>query len=189
MHKRNILAKWFVATDTWPQRRNLTRAGKTLRLMFDLRILKCSHIPSIRRIILIYIKPRCSWYVWTIPPLSGASEGPRITPQGCQPKKRQEGLWAVDITNQTVCSQRWNPDRERVGVRQQSAYFIHRVAIYFLFSVAQLQHLADLCLCAIIWAGLLWKCFVKHNLTWNTKITKTLPAVVCYKPPEWWYHM
>lgn len=31
--------------------------------MFDLRILKCSRMKSVRGIILIYIKPRCSWYV------------------------------------------------------------------------------------------------------------------------------
>lgn len=100
MHKSNIWVKWFVALDTWPQRRSLTWTGKDRRLMFDLRILKCVHIPSVRRIILIYIKPRCLWYVWTIPPLSGATERPWITPQGCQPKKRKEGLWAVDITSQ-----------------------------------------------------------------------------------------
>lgn len=114
--------------------------------MFDLRIL-------------IYIEHRCSWYVWTIPPLSGVTEGLWITPQGCQPKRRQEGLWAVDTTSQTVCSQGRNPDRERVGVHQQSAYFIHRVAINILFSVAQLQHLSDLCVRAIILSWVAVKMF------------------------------
>ena len=66
---------------------------------------------------------------WTIPPLSAATEGPWITPRGCQPKKRQEGLLVFQA--KTVCSQRWNPDSKRVGVHQQSAYFIHRVAINF----------------------------------------------------------
>ena len=66
---------------------------------------------------------------WTIPPLSEATEGPWITPRGCQPKKRQEGLLVFQA--KTVCSQRWNPDSKRVGVHQQSAYFIHRVAINF----------------------------------------------------------
>lgn len=66
---------------------------------------------------------------WTIPPLSAATAGPWITPRGCQPKKRQEGLLVFQA--KTVCSQRWNPDSERVGVHQQTAYFIHRVAINF----------------------------------------------------------
>ena len=43
-----------------------------------------------------------------------------------------------------------NQSGERVGVRQQSAYFIHGVAINFLFSVAKFQRLSDLCVHAII---------------------------------------
>ena len=53
---------------------------------------------------------------------------------------------------------------ERVGVHQQNAYFIHRVAINFLFSVAWLQHRCDLCVRAIIWVGLLGKCFDLRRL-------------------------
>lgn len=57
-----------------------------------------------------------------------------------------------------------NQSGERVGVRQQSAYFIHGVAINFLFSVAKLQRLSDLCVHAIIWVAekMFW-----FNKTWD----------------------
>lgn len=121
---------------------------KNLRLMVDLRILKCSHIPSIRRIILIYIKPRCPWYVWTIPPLSGATEEPWITPQGCQHKKRQEGLRACWYYKPN-CLLPEVKSRQGEGWEYMHTSFIGW-QLTFLFSVAQLQKSLVICVSVLL---------------------------------------
>lgn len=118
-HKISTFWWGSVVTETWPLRKNLTQERKKPKINAWFEKFKCflySHTINNENIaFLIYIKPRCSWCIWTIPPLSRATEGPWITPWGCQPKKRQGGQWAVNITSQTVCSQGWNPDRDRGG--------------------------------------------------------------------------